>query len=124
MTDVNGRHTAGTNTDKHEDETGNPEVAALQADIERTREQLAQTVDQLTAKLDVKTRVRDRAVETKERAASQVHSLREQATDEDGKPVPAAIAIASGVVAALAAVVLVAVWRRSSHGAAGRKRRR
>jgi hypothetical protein len=126
MTDVNGRHTAGTDPDKNEGDTDASEVAALQADIERTREELAQTVDQLTAKLDVKTRVRDRAVQTKERAVAQVQTLREraadQATDDDGKPTAVAMSIGGGVIAGLAAVVLVRVWRRSSRG--DRRRRR
>jgi hypothetical protein len=124
MTDVNGRHTASTEPDNSEDDADAPEVAALQADIERTREELAQTVDQLTAKLDVKTRARARAVETRDRAVAQVQSLRERAadraTDEDGKPTPVAITIGGGVVAGLAAVVLVLMWRRSSRG--GRRR--
>jgi len=124
MTDVNGRHTASTDPDKNEGDADAPEVAALQADIERTREELAQTVDQLTTKLDVKTRVRDRAVETKDRAAVQLQSLRKQAadrvTDDDGKPTPVAMSIGGGVIAGLAAVVLVFMWRRSSRG--GRRR--
>ena len=124
MTDVNGRHTASTDPEKSDGDADAPEVAALQADIERTREELAQTVDQLTAKLDVKTRVRDRAVETKDRAAAQVQSLRDQAadraTDDDGKPTPVAISIGGGVIAGLAAVVVVLMWRRSPRG--GRRR--
>jgi hypothetical protein len=126
MTDVNGRHTASTTSATDDADTGSPEVAALQADIERHREDLAQTVEQLTAKLDVKTRVRDRVSETKERATSQVHSLRRQAvdrtTDDDGKPTPAAMGVGGGLIAGIAAVVLVLLWRRSSHG--GRRRRR
>jgi len=126
MTDVNGRHAAGTDPDKIEGEADTPEVAALQADIERTREELAHTVDQLTAKFDVKTRVRDRAVETKDQVAAQVQSLREQATDratdDDGKPTPVAMSIGGGVIAGLAAVLMVLLWRRSSPG--GRRRRR
>ena len=124
MTDVNGRHAASTEPDKNEGDADAPEVAALQADIERTREELAQTVDQLTAKLDVKTRVRDRVEETRDRAVAQVQSLRaraaDRATDEDGKPTPVAMSIGGGVVAGLAAVVLVLMWRRSSRG--GRRR--
>ena len=72
-----------------------PEVDAIEADIERTREDLAQTVDRLTAKLDVKARVRNRVTETTDRvtsqAAAQGRYLREQVTDEDGKPAPVAL---------------------------------
>lgn len=122
MSDVNGRHTASTDHDTDASSTDDPEVAALQADIERTREELAQTVDQLTAKLDVKTRVRETVSETKDRAASQVQHLRDQATDDDGKPTPAAMGVGAGIVAGVAAVVLVFMWRRSSDSR--RKRRR
>ena len=65
---------------------GTPEVAALQADIERTRAQLAATVDQLAAKLDVKARLR---------------------------PTPAALGVAGAVVGV---TVLLVWWRRRSSG--------
>ena len=70
----------------------------LEADIARQREDLAVTVDQLHAKLDVKARAQDKA-----------HELKDRATTADGRPRPDLTA------AALAAVVLVAgllVWRR------------
>jgi len=67
------------------------EIAALQTDVERTREELADTVDQLAAKLDVKSRVRDRV------------------TTDDGRPTPAGLAVCG---AALATVVLLVVVRR------------
>ena len=47
----------GTTPDARDLEPGSPE--AIEADIERQREQLAATIDQLHAKLDVKTRVKD-----------------------------------------------------------------
>lgn len=65
------------------------DVAALQADIEQTREELAETVDLLAAKLDVKARVQDRM------------------TTDDGKPTPAVLAVAGFVVAAAVAYVVV-----------------
>lgn len=71
-----------------------PEAAALQAEIERTREDLAETVDQLAAKLDVKSRVRDKV------------------TSPDGKPTPAVTSVGAGVVAGLAAIVLLWLWGR------------
>lgn len=71
-----------------------PEAAALQAEIERTREDLAETVDQLAAKLDVKSRVRDKV------------------TSADGKPTPAVTSVGAGVVAGLAAIVLLWLWGR------------
>ena len=53
-----------------------PDVAQLQADIERTREDLAQTVDALTDKLDVKAGTRRRVSETRERAAVRVDAAK------------------------------------------------
>jgi len=44
--------------------TSNPGVEQLQADIERTRAELAHTVDDLTARLDVRTRAKERLQET------------------------------------------------------------
>lgn len=89
-----------------------PEVAELQADIERTRADLADTVDQLTAKLDVKNRVRGRVAATKDEAAAQLSKVRDRATDDQGRPTRSTIGIGGGAVAAVVAVVLVAWWRR------------
>lgn len=70
----------------------------IQADIERQREELAGTVDQLTAKLDVKSQAQARVAEVKDRA-----------TTEDGKPRPEVLAGAAG------ALVLVGllIWLRA-----------
>jgi len=89
-----------------------PEMAELEADIVRTREDLAQTVDQLTAKLDVKSRIRGRATEAKDAAAVQLHSARQQLVDGDGRPRPAALRVGGGVVAGVLAVILVKLWYR------------
>lgn len=73
-------------------------TADLEAEIEQQREQLAETVDQLSHKLDVK-------AQAKERAAL----LKERATTADGKPRP------DLVVAAATALVLAGLlvwWRR------------
>ena len=71
---------------------------AIRAEIERTREDLAQTVDALHAKLDVKSRAKDKVVQ-----------LRSSATTSDGKPRPEVIAVA---VAALVVVAGLVWWRR------------
>ena len=69
----------------------------IEADIARQREELAATVTELQARLDVKARARAKAAE-----------LRGRATTPDGKPNPRVVA------AAVAVVVLagVAFWRR------------
>ena len=95
-------------------EDATPEVADLQADIERTRADLADTVDQLTAKLDVKTRVRNSVADTKDDVAAQLLKLRDQATDEQGKPTPKTLGIGGGALAAVIAVVVIALWRRNN----------
>src|SRR4051794_14964520 len=71
---------------------------AIRADIERTRENLAETVDALHAKLDVKTRAKNKVVQAKN-----------SATTTDGKPRPEVIAVA---VAALVVVAGLVWWRR------------
>ncbi|MBA2953264.1 DUF3618 domain-containing protein [Nocardioides sp. MAH-18] len=73
--------------------TGN-DVDAIQADVERTREELAETVDLLAAKLDVKARVRD------------------QVTTADGRPTPAVLAVAGALAGLVALVVVLKIRRR------------
>jgi len=73
-------------------------ITAKEREVERNREQLADTVDALQAKLDVKTRAQAKLQETKERA-----------TTDDGKPRPAVLAGAAAVVVAVAGLV----WWRS-----------
>ena len=107
--DQNGQRRAdGTGKD---DRPSDPEVAALQDDIELVREDLAATVDQLAQRLDVKSRVRDQVAEKKEAAASKVHDLQDRATDDAGRPTPAAMAVAGAATAGLV-LLLVLRWRR------------
>ena len=77
---------------------GSPE--AIEAEIERTREELAHTVDELHHKLDVKAQARKR-----------VEALRGAATTDSGKPSPAALGLAAFAVAGVGLLV----WRRSHH---------
>lgn len=69
------------------------EMARIEADIERTREDLTQTVDELAQRLNVKRRVQDRL------------------TDDRGRPAPPVLAVGAVAVLALATVVVVR-WRR------------
>ena len=74
----------------------------IEADIEAQREQLAHTVDQLSAKLDVKSRTQAKLADVKDRA-----------TTVDGTPRPEAIAAAGSLVAMIAVLV---IWRlRRTH---------
>jgi hypothetical protein len=113
----------GSNTQTPTGVTDSSEVADLEAHIARTREDLAETVDHLAAKLDVKGRIRNRLSETKDAATVQVRSVRNHVTSEDGKPTPAVLSIGGGVVAAIAAVVLIKVWNRPSKRRGARRRR-
>jgi MYXO-CTERM domain-containing protein len=70
----------------------------IRQEIERTREELAHTVDALHSKLDVVGAAKHRAA-----------SVREKVTTSSGKPRPALLA--AGGAAVLAVVALV-VWRR------------
>jgi Protein of unknown function (DUF3618) len=102
-----------TGPDRNPPEPG-PEagIEDIQADIEQTREELGQTVAALSAKLDVKTRTKQRAAETQERLVAKSRQtkalLLEKATDEHGSIKPAV-----PVIALAAAITIgVVVWMR------------
>ena len=94
----------------------------LQADIERTREQLGHTVDALSEKLDVKAQTRHRVESLKQGGAAKVDAVRARggeaatkaknaATDGQGNPKTGVLAGAASAAAFLTAVAAV-VWRR------------
>ena len=72
----------------------------IQADIERQREQLAGTVDQLTQKLDVKAQAKHKVADVKNRA-----------TTADGSPEPALLGAAAGAGAGIVLALLIIAWR-------------
>lgn len=72
----------------------------LEAEIAVQREQLAQTVDQLGARLDVKSRARAKASD-----------VRDRATTQDGNPRPEVLAAAGSLVAM---ALVLAWWRHRS----------
>jgi hypothetical protein len=73
-------------------------TADLEAEIEEQREHLADTVDQLAHKLDVKAQAKERAEDLKQRM-----------TNDEGKPRPVVYATVAGV---LVATGLLVWWRR------------
>jgi hypothetical protein len=72
----------------------------IEADIERQRERLAHTVDQLSHKLDVKAQGR-----------AKVADVRRNVVTPDGKPRPEVIGAAAG---AALAIVLLLLWGKRS----------
>jgi|SRR3954470_16233127 hypothetical protein len=82
-------------------------VDDIQADIERTRKELGETVGALSAKLDVKERARQKAMETKERVVDTAQTMGRVATHDPKVKMPL---IAALVIGALA--VGIVVWRR------------
>jgi len=94
----------------------------LQADIERTREQLGNTVDALSEKLDVKAQTRHKMESLKHGGAAKVDAVwtrggeavtkaKNAATDGKGKP-RTGLLVGAGLAAALLAVGAAVVWRR------------
>ncbi|MEO6998239.1 MAG: DUF3618 domain-containing protein, partial [Terracoccus sp.] len=92
------------------DKAPSKSVEEIEADLQQTREQMAETVDALTAKLDVKARAGDQLAETKERATQALHDSadatkralaqgRDAATDDAGNPTVEASAVAAAAVA-------------------------
>jgi hypothetical protein len=73
-------------------------TAQIEADIERQRDHLADTVDQLSHKLDVQAQAQERAAH-----------LQDRATTDSGKPRPELVA---GAVALVALVAGIVWWRR------------
>lgn len=94
----------------------------IEADLEQTRRDLGETVDALSAKLDVKSRAKEQVASTKLRATEQLHTARERAsaaaakgkqaaTDDQGGVKPA-VPAGAGAAALLAIGLVVVLVRR------------
>jgi len=79
----------------------------IQADIERTRKELGDTVGALSAKLDVKERTKQKALETREYVVDRAQAVRHAATEDPRIKAPL---IGVLVIGALTAGIVV--WRR------------
>jgi LPXTG-motif cell wall-anchored protein len=90
------------------------EAQQLKEEIERTREHLGETVAQLVAQADVKSRVQAQAAEltgrAKNAAADAAVTVREQVTATRAKTGTAPWIMAAGAVAL--AVAALVIWRR------------
>ena len=81
----------------------------IQADIEEQREQLAQTVDQLGHKLDVKAQSKAKVEDVKAQTQAKLAEAKEISTTDEGKPRPEVLGAAA---AALVGVAMLIWWRR------------
>lgn len=106
-----------TGPDPYQPEPGpDAGIDDIQADIEHTRKELGETVEALSAKLDVKERTKQKAVDTKDRIAEKTHETKDRVVEatqrmrsgSSAKPVVpvAAIAVAAAVI------VGVVIWTR------------
>jgi len=106
-------------------EASKPTPDDIQADIEQTRAELGETVEALTAKLDVKSRAKAKIGEAKEHVVATVDEANKQAadlserarvaaTDEDGNPTAAASAGLTALIVTAVAVISILIWRRST----------
>jgi hypothetical protein len=100
-------------TEARERSGASPERAELPPFIERTRQGVAGTVDQLATRLDVKGRIRHRLAAARDVAAHQLESSRNRASNAPSTVDQGRLALGSGVLAAVVAVLAVGLWRRN-----------
>lgn len=86
-----------TEPDQHPEPGPKAGIDEIQADIERTRNQLGETVAALSSKVDVKQKVKQKATHSKELVAQKAH---------------AAPAVPLGLVAAVAVLLGIVIWKR------------
>jgi len=77
----------------------------IQEDIEQQREQLAQTVDQLGHKLDVKAQSKAKVEDVKAQTQAKLAEAKELSTTDDGKPRPEVLGAAAAVVVGVAMII-------------------
>ena len=77
----------------------------IQEDIEQQREQLAQTVDQLGHKLDVKAQSKAKVEDVKAQTQAKLAEAKELSTTDDGKPRPEVLGAAAAVVVGVALII-------------------
>lgn len=77
---------------------GDDSIAAVEADLDTTRHEMADTLDELAARLDVKTRGKEKAHEVKQRTQAAARSRDVQ--------------IRSGIVAAIVLTLILMLARR------------
>jgi ElaB/YqjD/DUF883 family membrane-anchored ribosome-binding protein len=109
-----------TEPDQHPEPGPDAGIDEIQADIERTRDQLGETVGALSSKLDVKERAKQKATDTKELITEKVHAIEAKApelstgavnaaTDDKGSVKPI---VPCTVVATVAVILGIVIWKR------------
>ena len=86
--------------------------ADVQSDIERHREDLGRTVDELTERLDVKKQAQRRAADLKAQGEQRVQDVKVRFKQADNAEMAAMAGPVLAVVIGVAAVVGVIWWRR------------
>jgi hypothetical protein len=91
-------------------------LAEARADVERTREELADTVEALAYKADVKARARDKVDEVKQTATQKVDDVKQTAEQKVGEiradPPPKTQLVAAAAIGL--AIIAVVLWRKGS----------
>jgi len=77
----------------------------IQEDIEQQREQLAQTVDQLGHKLDVKAQGKAKIEDVKAQTQAKIAEVKDMSTTDEGKPRPEVLGAAVAVVVGVAMII-------------------
>ena len=77
----------------------------IQEDIEQQREQLAQTVDQLGHKLDVKAQSKAKVEDVKAQTQAKIAEVKDLSTTDEGKPRPEVLGAAAAVVVGVAMII-------------------
>jgi hypothetical protein len=86
--------------------SGDAKVAALRSEIEQTRAELGETVEELAARADVKARAKEKVDETKARAVATAAEAKEAVrTSVRERPTPWAV-VAAAALLAIAALVI------------------
>lgn len=92
------------------DQKSSQTPAEIEAEIDQKREELAETLDALSSKLDVKAQAQAKADEVKATTQLKLAETKDRATTDEGKPRPEVVGAA--VVLVVGAVAFV-WWRRS-----------
>jgi hypothetical protein len=98
--------------------TSDASLNEIEKDIERTRDELGDTVNALSHKLDVKGRVQDKAAETKDHVVDRARDTKAAAVHKASDAVAAvtdgrhAVRPIIALTAAVAAVAGIVIWQR------------